>query len=129
MPRKASIESLTLEELLRAYPDDAAAERLFVSRRWPDGIACPSCSSRNIQEDAPHPEMPFRCRTCNYFFSVRTGTVMYRSKIGYRGWLIAMHRVLTTPDGKGTRQLGQDLGVTEQSARLLTRRIREACTA
>ena len=62
--------------------------------------------------------MPFRCRNCNYFFSVRTGTVMYRSKIGYQGWLIAMHRVLTTPDGKGTRRLGQDLGVTEQSARL-----------
>ena len=114
---------------MSAYPDDAATERLFVSRRWPDGITCPSCGGRNIQEDAPHPEMPFRCRGSNYFFSVRTGTVMHRSKIGYQGWLIAMHRVLTAPSGKGARQLGRDLGITEQSARLLTRRIRQVCVA
>ena len=126
MPRKAPVESLTLAELLSAYPDDAAAERMFVSRRWTDGITCPSCGSKNIQEDAPHPEMPFRCRGCNYFFSVRTGTVMHRSKIGYRGWLIAMHRVFAT-GGEGCSQLGRDLGVTEQSARFLMRRIRRAC--
>ena len=129
MPQKALADSLTLAELLNAYPDDAAAERLFVSRRWPNGITCPSCGDQNIQEDAPHPEMPFRCRNCNYFFSVRTGTVMHRSKIGYRAWLIAMHRVLATPSGKGTKQLGEDLGITDQSARLLTRRIRWACGA
>ena len=129
MPQKALADSLALAELLEAYPDNDAAEQLFIWRRWPDGVTCPFCVSKNIQEDAPHPEMPFRCRSCNYFFSVRTGTVMYRSKIGYRGWLIAMHRVLMTPGGKGARQLGEDLGITEQSARSLTRRIREACTA
>ena len=68
MPQKAPAENLTLAELLSAYPDDAAAERLFVSRRWPDGITCPSCGGQNIQEDTAHPEMAFRCRACDYFF-------------------------------------------------------------
>ena len=129
MAWKTRVEDLTLAELLEAYPDDDAAERLFVWRRWPDGVACPFCGSKKIQEDAPHPEMPFRCRSCNYFFSVRTGTVMYRSKIGYRGWLIAMHRTLATRGDDRGSQLGRDLGVTEQSARFLMRRIRSACGA
>ena len=59
MPWKAPVESLTLAELLSAYPDDAAAERLFVSRRWPDGITCPSCGVRTSRKMRPTRRCPF----------------------------------------------------------------------
>ena len=35
---------------------------------------------------------------------------MQRSKIGYQGWLIAMHRVLTNATGKGRSQAGPRTG-------------------
>ena len=32
---------ITLQELFRRFPDDAAAEAWFAEARWPDGVHCP----------------------------------------------------------------------------------------
>ena len=40
-PGKHYRAGLTLIELTRMFPDDAAAERWFVKTRWPEGIHCP----------------------------------------------------------------------------------------
>ena len=69
---------MTAEQLVEAFPDNDAAELLFVTRRWPNGVVCPLCSCEDVQEGTAHPQMPFRCRACDRFFSVRTGTVMQR---------------------------------------------------
>ena len=37
------MRSITVAQLLEAFPDDEAVERLFVTRRWPDGVVCPYC--------------------------------------------------------------------------------------
>ena len=122
----APIERISLVQLMNDYPNDAAAEQLFVQWRWPDGIACPHCGDMDIQEDAPHPRMPYRCRGCRKFFSVKTGTVMHKSKLGCKTWLIAMYLILTHPKGKSSIQLHIDLGVSVKSAWFLAHRIREA---
>ena len=88
---KAHRKGITLAEVFKMYPDDASAEKAFAARRWPHGIACPHCGDMDVQEGTAHPEMPYRCRGCKKFFSVKTGTVMQGSKIGYQGWLIAMY--------------------------------------
>ena len=125
---KPPADSLTLAELLSAYPD-AAAERLFV-------VA--PLAQRHHLSVLRRPERPgrhrppgdaFHCRACERFFSVRTGTVMQRSKIGYRGWLIAMHRVLPTGGKWVDAQIQRDLGINYRSAWFLRRRICEAYNA
>ena len=122
----APIEGISLLQLTENYPNDAAAEKLFVQWRWPDGIACPHCGDMDIQEESPHPRMPYRCRGCRKFFSVKTGTVMHKSKIGCKKWLIAMYLILTHPKGKSSIQLHKDLGISVKSAWFLAHRIREA---
>ena len=126
MANQAPLQEIPITKLLEDYPDDAAAEKQFVEWRWPDGIACPHCGDMNIQENAPHPDMPFRCRGCRKFFSVKTKTVMQDSKLGYRTWLIAMHSLLTKPKGTSSIQLHKDLGITQKSAWFLAHRIRES---
>lgn len=120
--------NVSLVQLLKLYPDDAAAEKRFVRWRWPGGIACPHCGDTDIQEGTPHPDMPYRCRGCTRFFAVKTRSVMQGSKIGYRGWLIAMYCLLTNPKGTSSMQLHGDLGITQKSAWHLAHRIREAWT-
>lgn len=39
---------MPLGEFFRRFPDDAAAERWFESRRWPDGPECPHCGAVSI---------------------------------------------------------------------------------
>ena len=125
-PGKAHRNGITLVDLLKTYPDDAAAEKLFVARRWPNGIACPSCGDMDIQERTAHPEMPYRCRGCKRFFSVKTGTIMQGSKIGYQRWLVAMYSLLTNLKGTSSMKLHRDIGITQKSAWHLAHRIREA---
>ncbi len=62
------------------FPDDAAAEEWFIANRWPDGRRCSHCASPNAGREGKHPQMPFHCRDCRKFFSVKTGTVMQSSK-------------------------------------------------
>ena len=125
-PGKAHRKGVTLAQLFKMYPDNASAEKAFVARRWPNGIACPHCGDMDIQESTTHPEMPYRCRGCKKFFSVRTGTVMQSSKIGYQGWVIAMYSLLTNLKGTSSMKLHRDLGITQKSAWHLAHRIREA---
>ena len=125
-PGKAHRKGVALADLFKTYPDDASAEKAFVARRWPQGIACPHCGDMDVQERTAHPEMPYRCRGCRKFFSVKTGTVMQGSKLGCQTWLIAMYSLLTNLKGTSSMKLHRELGITHKSAWHLAHRIREA---
>ena len=53
-PGKSHRKGITLVELTRLFPDDAAAEEWFASRIWPDGPVCPYCGSSNVQSNIKH---------------------------------------------------------------------------
>ena len=125
-PGKAHRKGITLAQLLKQYPDDASAEAWFVERRWPNGIACPRCGDCNVQIGTTHPRMPFRCRGCKKFFSVKTGMMMEGSNIGYQAWLIAVYSMTTNLKGISSMKLHRDLGITQKSAWYMAHRIRES---
>ncbi len=116
---------LSLIELFNKFPDDKAAEAWFVERRWPDGIDCPKCSCDDIQIGTSHPDMPYRCRGCRKYFSVKTDTMMHSSKLGYRIWALALYMITSRPKGVSSVQMSKDLGITQKSAWHLMHRIRE----
>ena len=92
-------------ELHDLFPDDEAAEQWFVEARWPGGkIRCPRCNGRQVRRST-HQTMPYRCRRCRRFFSVRTGTLMERSHIGYRQWAIAIYLMVTNIKGTSSMHL------------------------
>ena len=125
-PGKAHRKGISLAQLLRQYPDDASAEAWFVERRWPNGIACPRCGDCNVQIGTTHPKMPYRCRGCKKFFSVKTDSIMEGSNIGYQSWLIAIYSMTTNLKGVSSMKLHRDLGITQKSAWFMAHRIREA---
>ena len=121
-------EGLTLIEVIDLFPDDATAERWFIERLWPDGPYCPHCGSVNVQSDVKHPTMTHRCRDCpeRPLFSLKTGTVMQSSKLGYRVWAIAIYLFTTSLKGVSSMKLHRDLGITQKNAWHLGHRIRSA---
>ncbi len=127
-PGKVHREGLGLAALFRKFPDDATAHRWFVESRWPDGPHCPHCGSLNVLTGAKHPTMPYRCREreCRKHFSVRTGTVMQGSNLGYQTWAVAIYLVLTGLKGTSSMKLHRDLEITQKSAWHLAHRIRES---
>lgn len=70
--------------------------------------------------------MPFRCKEkgCAKRFSVRTGTVMECSKLGYQTWAIAIYLLTTNLKGVSSMKLHRDLNITQKSVWHLAMRIR-----
>ena len=127
-PGKHYRKGLTLIQLGDLFPDDAAAERWFAEACWPNGPHCPSCGSFNVQSNIKHKTMTHRCRDCpdKRFFSLKSGTVMEGSKLGFRVWAIAVYLVTTNLKGVSSMKLHRDLGVTQKTAWHLAHRIRKS---
>ncbi len=124
-PGKHFRKGISLARLFQIFPDGEAAEEWFAASRWPDGVRCAYCDGDNVQ-DSTHPQMPYHCRDCRRQFSVKTNTVMHKSKLGYQKWAIAIYQVCTNLKGISSMKLSRDLEVTQKTAWHLAHRIREA---
>lgn len=113
------------------FPNDEAAEKWFFKQRWKGGLKamrCPRCEGRRVAVSNTHPTMPYRCHDCEKFFSLKTGTVMQGSKLGYQKWVIAMYVMATNLKGVSSTKLARDLDITQKSAWHMVHRIRETWT-
>ena len=130
-PGKHFREGLSLIQVTRMFSDDAAAEKWIAQCRWNGEPACPQCGSVNVQTGAKHPSQPYRCREkgCRKFFSVKTGTAMAGSNLGYQVWAIASYLLATGLKGQASMKLHRDLGIGQKAAWFLAHRLRETWEA
>ena len=124
-PGRVERDGLSWVEVIRLFPTDEAAEAWFAQQRWGGRPVCPHCESDNVQTGAKHPSMPYRCRTCRKRFSVRIGTAMEDTKLGYQVWAVAIYILTTGIKGVSSMKLHRDLGVTQKTAWHLAHRIRQ----
>lgn len=126
-PGKSYRKGISWIKLMQMFPDDVTAEKWFAKQRWGNEPACPHCGSTNVQSGAAHPTMPYRCREreCRKRFSVRIGTVMQNSNLGYQIWAIAIYIMSTGVKGVSSMKLHRDLGIAQSTAWHLAHRIRK----
>lgn len=107
--------------------EDQAREYLEATR-WPHGAVCPHCEGQNVCKLAGKSTRPgvYKCRNCRKQFSVTVGTVMERSHVGIREWVMAFHLIVCSKKGISAHQLHRQLGITYKSAWHLAHRIRHA---
>ncbi|MCY4258857.1 MAG: hypothetical protein OXC91_01155 [Rhodobacteraceae bacterium] len=131
-PGKAFRKGLSLMEIVEMFPDEETAVKWFEVNRWGrDRMpkTCPLCGcSGRITRNGKRKTSPYWCGSCRRNFSVRTGTVMSRSRLPLRKWAIAMHLWATSLKGVSSMRLHRDLGITQKSAWFMTHRLREAWT-
>ena len=125
---KAYRKGIDLAELFKMFPDELTAEKWFENVRWPVPVSrhCPKCGSTNTMEKANRKPLPFRCRDCKKFFSVRHGSVMERSHIPLQKWAIAIYLNATSLKDVSSMKLHRDLGITQKSAWYMAHKIKEA---
>ena len=128
MPRKAPglshREGLSIFKLTDMFPDEESARLWFEEVVWPDGRYCPQCGSVETHE-AGHNNMPYRCRDCRSYFSVRTGTAIENSKLPLRKWVFAIYLDLTSLKGISSMKLHREIEVSQKTAWFMLHRIRE----
>ena len=104
------------EQECRAYLSDL---------RWPGGVECPRCSesSRLLWLTS---RSKWHCYGCRYQFSVTAGTLFHSSHLPVWKWFVAVHLMLSSPEGVSANELRRTLGGSYKTAWFAAHRIRAA---
>lgn len=111
------------------FSDEDKARAHFESLRWPDGPVCPHCGlaeQATLVKGKSHRPGMYQCNACRKPFSVTVKTVMERSHIPLRKWVLGFHLYASSKKGFSAHQLHRVAGVTYKSAWFMAMRIREA---
>jgi transposase-like protein len=111
-------------EAIRYYSDLDVATKAFSELRWPNGVICPYCHSKENYY-APSRRI-WKCKACRKQFSPKVGTVCEDSPIGFDKWLTAMWMIANDKNGISSMEIHRGLGVTQKTAWFLLQRIRLA---
>ena len=125
-PGKSHRKGISLLDLATMFPTEEAATEWFEKQMWPTGRACPKCGGTETSEVPNRKPMPYWCKGCRSYFSVRTGTALERSKVPLRKWAFAVYIVTTSLKSVSSMKLHRDLGVTQKTAWFMLHRLREA---
>jgi len=121
-------EPTTLQEAIVYFSDPANCREYLVRRRWPNGVTCPRCGSRDVLFLEKYSRWHCRAKHDAPQFTLKTGTIMEDSPIGLDKWLTAMWQIVNCKNGISSYEVHRAIGITQKSAWFLDHRIRFALT-
>jgi transposase-like protein len=121
-------EPTTLQEAIVYFSNPANCRDYLVARRWPDGVICPRCGSKNVLFLEKYNRWHCREKHDAPQFTLKTGTIMEDSPIGLDKWLMAMWQIVNSKNGIGSCEVHRAIGITQKSAWFMDHRIRFALT-
>ena len=116
----------TLHDAIRYFSTGDNALNFMVSLRWPAGVVCPRCGSKEVR--FLKSRKIWECSECESLrqFSVKVGTVIEDSPISLDKWLCAFWLIANAKNGISSYELHRSLGVTQKTAWFMLHRIRLA---
>ena len=126
-PGKSYRKGISVMQMAQMFATEDAAVEWFENLHWPAGeMACIRCGSERAYRVKTGKPMPYRCKDCKRYFSLKTGTAMEDSKLPLRMWVWAIYLEMTSLKGVSSMKLHRDLGVRQATAWFMLHRIREA---
>ena len=80
-PGKAHRKGITLLGLMRRFPTEDKAREWFEMIVWNGERCCGHCGSLRTSTVKNAKPMPYRCKDCRKYFSVKTGTALACSNL------------------------------------------------
>jgi transposase-like protein len=114
----------TLQQAIIYFADPENASNFLMQMRWPNGVECPACDSREVSYLSTR--RVWKCKACKKQFSVKVGSIMEDSPIGLDRWLAAIWLIANAKNGISSCELARSLGMTQKSAWFVLHRIRKA---
>jgi len=122
--------AMSEDEFRAKFSTERKARLYWEKIIWGSKPRCPHCGSIQVGvwKCGGKRKGLYKCysRKCNKPFSIRVGTVMEKSKIPLRKWLLASYYVVTARKGISGLELSKKLGICQKSAWFLHHRIRHA---
>lgn len=99
---------MKLIDFIEKFPNEEACKLFFKEEREKQGITCKKCPSK--EHYWMKTKELYKCKKCNFMFSLKSGTVMENSKLPYRYWLTALHLVTSTKKTISALELQRQIG-------------------
>jgi transposase-like protein len=116
----------TLIEAVRYFEDQDRCLDFMAALRWPGGVECPRCGSKEVTFLAAARVWKCRGKHKAQKFSIKVGTIMEDSPIGLSKWLPAIWLIVNCKNGVSSYEVHRALKVTQKTAWFMLHRIRLA---
>ena len=122
-------EPTTLQEAILYFADPANCREYLSVRRWPEGVTCPRCGSKDVLFLEKYNRWHCRAKHTAPQFTLKTGTIMEDSPVSLDKWMLAMWQIVNCKNGISSYEIHRAVGVTQKTAWFLDHRIRLALHA
>lgn len=119
-------EPSTLQEAIVYFSSPDNCREYLVAHRWPDGVTCPRCGSKNVLFQAKYNRWQCGSKHDLRQFTSKTGTIFEDSPLSLDKWLLAMWQVVNCKNGVSSYEIHRAIGVTQKTAWFMDHRIRVA---
>src|SRR5690348_13267774 len=115
----------TLQQAIVHFSNPDNCLEFMISRRWPNGVECPACSSKDVRFISTRRLWECKTKHPKRQFSVKVGTIFEDSALALDKWLVAMWMVANCKNGVSSYEVARALGITQKSAWFMLHRIRQ----
>ena len=116
----------TLLEAVQVFADQANCISYLVSKRWANGVTCPTCGSNRVGFLANQQRWQCSGRHPKRQFSVKVGTIFEDSPLGLDKWLPVVWLITNAKNGISSWEIHRAIGVTQKTAWFMLHRVRLA---
>src|ERR1051326_5286806 len=113
----------TLQEAIKYFADRDRCLAFMVEMRWPHGVTCPTCESKEVTFLSTRKLWKCSKRHARQQFSIKLGTIFEDSPIGLEKWLPAMWMLVNCKNGISSYEVARALGVTQKTAWFMLSRL------
>lgn len=112
---------MTLNDIYKAFPNEASCIKLLEEVIWNNLPSCPYCKSNNyIALKNTH---RYHCNKCNTSYSVTVKTIFHKTKTPLQIWLYAIYLKEINELNIPVRKLGEEMQVTKDTANRIVNKV------
>jgi transposase-like protein len=116
----------TLQEAIIYFADPDNCIAFFSARRWPEGVECPTCGSKDVSYISTRRMWECKAKHARKQFSIKVGSIFEDSALGLDKWLTAAWMICNCKNGVSSCEIARSIGVTKKTAWFMAHRIRKA---
>ncbi|MHA1506792.1 MAG: transposase [Candidatus Asgardarchaeia archaeon] len=97
--------------------------RIIRQTRWPEGVTCPHCGSKEVQKNGHTPKgaQKYHCKNCGKYFNDLTGTILHHHKLPINE---AFYIIWSMPH-KSTKLIAEELNRNYQAVQISSTKCRK----
>ena len=99
---------MNLINFIEEFPDELSCKDKFKEYRDQVGVLCIKCGGKDHYWKRDKDQ--YECKGCKHRTTLKSGTVMHKSKLPYRYWFITMHLLTSTKKGFSAKEIQRQLG-------------------